>query len=495
MNSVSRLCILFFFGLFSSCQSIQPTPNNQTFVGDVTLIKNVTVIDAVNEIRKDFDVLIEGSIISKIEKNISRENGVTQIDGSGKYLIPGLWDAHVHLTFEPELMSSMFDLFLVNGITSLRDTGGKLHLVKPMKEQADSNINRYPRVKIAGPLLDGMPRVYDGSTPQIPDISQGLNSVEEVNTKIDALAGEGVDLLKAYEMLSPELYKAVLSRAKMHGLKVTGHIPLSMTVQQAASEGLASIEHMRNLEMSMAKNADDALLERRQLFIAKKDTSGYGLRSYMHRAYRHASVKIIDEEKKHDVLQSLRENNTWQIPTLALILSSQLNVFTDSNWHKTFQYIPEKMEKDWLKYANQVSSHPSDNTNEGYMNWAKNMIREFLDYKIGIMAGTDCPIFFLTPGFSLHRELETLVEQGRMTPKEALYSATVRPAQYFNLQDKLGTIEQGKLADLILLDKNPLQNIRHTTSINAVFKNGTLYDSKKLDIMKSQLDNGRQNQN
>lgn len=482
------LSLIVIIGLCIACQSNQSKTADSAYAGDVTLIKNVTVVDAVNDIRQDVDVLVEGSRISKIAKNIDRENGVAQLNGMGKFLIPGLWDAHVHLTFEPDLMATMFDLFIVNGITSVRDTGGKIHLVKPMKEQADSDINRYPRVKIAGPLLDGMPRVYDGSTPQIPDISQGLNSVEEVNAKVDALVADGVDLLKAYEMLSPELYKAVLARAKKHGLKVTGHIPLSMTVQQAASEGLASIEHMRNLEMSMAENADEILNERQQLLLNKKDTSGHALRSYMHNTYRHASVKIIDADRKKDVLQSLHENNTWQIPTLALVLSSQLNVFTDTDWHETFQYIPANMEKDWLEGASLVASRSSDTTNDGYMNWASGMIRDFLDHDIGVMAGTDCPIFFLTPGFSLHRELETLVERGRMTPKEALYSATVRPAQYFDMSNDLGTVEEGKIADLILLDKNPLDNIRNTTSINAVFKNGTLYDSEKLSEMKNVLD-------
>ena len=146
------------------------------------------------------------------------------------------------------------------------------------------------------------------------------------------------------------------------------------------------------------------------------------------------------------------------------------------------------MEKDWLESAALVASRSSDNTNEGYMNWAKGMIRDLLDHDIGVMAGTDCPIFFLTPGFSLHRELETLVEQGKMTPKEALYAATVRPAQYFDMEDELGTVDQGKIADLVLLDKNPLENIRHTTSINAVIKNGNLYDAEKLAAIKRSLD-------
>ncbi len=472
---------LVFIFCCISCKTSYPT--QQPVQGYI--ISNVTVIDAVNPVRGPVDVWIVDDQINTIAEQI--DNGARRIDATGQYLIPGLWDFHVHLTFERDLEDRIFDLFLMNGITSVRDTGGKMHLVQPMKELAASDPDRYPRVKIAGPLLDGLPRVYDGSSAGRPDISQGLGSVAAVNQKVDELVEQGVDLLKAYEMLSPEQYKALLARAKMHGLKVTGHIPLSMTVDQAASEGLASIEHMRNLEMSMSEHRDEYLAERQGLLKAKKDTSGYALRSYMHKTYRVPSVKSISETHKQDVLESLRANHTWQVPTLALVLSGRLKVFGDLEWRKTFDYLPAEMEVAWIKYAEEIIESTSGSPDPAYMDWAADMIREFEDHDIGVVAGTDCPIFFLTPGFSLHRELETLVDHGKLTNQEALYAATVRPAAYFDMQDQIGTVEAGKIADLILLQKNPLDDISHTSSINAVIKNGVMYDHAALSKMKADL--------
>jgi len=467
--------------LFISCKTNRiDLPQTKGYI-----ISNVTVVDAVNPVRGPLDVWIVDDKIKQIDQSI--QNNAMRVDGTGKYLIPGLWDFHVHLTFERDLEDRIFDLFLMNGITSVRDTGGKMHLVKPMKELAASDPDRYPRVKIAGPLLDGLPRVYDGSSPGRPDISQGLSSVDDVNQKVDELVAQGVDLLKAYEMLSPEQYRALLARAKMHGLKVTGHIPLSMTADQAASEGLASIEHMRNLEMSMSDNKKIYLMERQGLLKSKKDTSGYALRSYMHRTYRVPSVKSISQENKKSVLESLRVNNTWQVPTLALVLSGRLKVFGDLEWRKTFDYLPEEMESNWIAYAEQIMSNTSGSPDPAYMDWAASMIREFQDNDIGVVAGTDCPIFFLTPGFSLHRELETLVDHGKLTNQEALYAATVRPAAYFNLQDQLGTVQQDRIADLIILNANPLDDISHTSLIHGVIKNGVLYDDQELQEMKARL--------
>lgn len=433
------------------------------------------------------DVLISGNKIEKIGKDISAQGSIIELKGTGKYLMPGLWDAHVHLSFDPDIEESMLDLFIVNGITSIRDTGGQIHLVKKFKEEAEKYPTHAPRVKIAGPLVDGLPRVYDGSSPGRPDISQGVGTVEEAKQAVDELVSQGVDLIKAYEMLTPELFETVVTTAKEHGLKVTGHIPLAMKVQQAADLGLSSIEHMRNLEMSMAVNADKAVIERRSLIARSQDSLGYSLRSMLHSSYRDKSILSIDPDNKKDVLNSLAKNDTWQIPTLALILSWRLAPWGDAEWRNTYEYLPKAAATTWEEGSASMRELPIDPKREIFMTWASEMIAEFKEYNIPVMAGTDCPIFFLTPGFSLHRELEVLVEHGKMTPSEALKSATVNPAQYFNLQDELGTIEEGKIADLLLLDKNPLDNIKHTTSISAVIKDGYLHDTQALQDLKDKL--------
>lgn len=475
---ISILCLVYMFCV--SC-------NDATDAEMKLLISNVSIIDVESGLLPNMDVLISGNTIEKMGKDISVSNHVKEIDGTGQYLMAGLWDAHVHLSFEPDIEESMLDLFLVNGITSIRDTGGQIHKVKKFKEEANQNPTHAPRIKIAGPLVDGPPRVYDGTAPGRPDISQGVNTVEEAKKAVDDLVDQGVDLIKAYEMLTPELFEAVVTTAKGHGLKVTGHIPLSMKVQQAANLGMSSIEHMRNLEMSMAEDADKNVQERKALIAASQDSLGYPLRSRLHSAYRDKSILTIDPDNKNDVLSSLAKNNTWQIPTLALILSWRLAPWSDEQWAETYAYLPASAAATWDEGTASMRELPIDPKREIFMTWASEMIGEFKNYNIPVMAGTDCPIFFLTPGFSLHRELEVLVEHGKMTPAEAIKSATINPALYFDMQDQLGTVEEGKIADLLLLEKNPLDNIKHTTSISAVIKDGYLHDAQALATIKKTL--------
>ena len=475
-----EFCFHSFFVIFVSLLLVScGNTKKDTFL----LIKNVTIIDSEHPVRNGMDVLIRENRIVEIATSIPNEESKVIFDGTGKYLIPGLWDAHVHLTFDTLLTSSMFDLFLANGVTSIRDTGGKMNLVKPLKDKASDHPKKFPRVKIAGPLLDGANRVYDGGAIGRPDISRGILDEDQAKAAVDDLAKQGVDLIKAYELLPPDLFKAVVSRAKYHGLKVTGHIPLSMTAIEAAESGLSSMEHMRNIEMSMSGDVDRLLAERRKMLENGRDTSGYALRSYMHKTQRARAVQSITVAQKEKVLQSLRENEVWQIPTYALNLSWELEPWNDREWHKTYKSLPKKVEQRWLKSGTSISKRSITEDRKVYLEWIKSMIPEFVKNDIPILAGTDTPIFFLTPGYSLHRELEVLVTYGGLTPIEALRTATYGPAQYFNLEKDLGTIQKGKIADLILLNRNPLVNIKHTSSITMVVKDGQYYTRSQLDEM------------
>ena len=253
MKNYFKFLYLFIFAMVTACQ-----PSGEIFK-DAICIENVSVVHPENGVIDNQTVIIQGEKIFKIFSStaikLSPENKI--IDGTGKYLMPGLWDAHVHFAYMEELAPSMFDLFLGYGITSVRDTGGKIDFVKMWKDKALANPNDTPRVMIAGPLLDGMPNVYDGSTPQRPPLSVGLATVESAAEKVNELDSLGVDLLKAYEMLTPEQFVVIAKMAKEKGLKVTGHVPLSMGVISASNAGMSSMEHMRNLELACASNADE----------------------------------------------------------------------------------------------------------------------------------------------------------------------------------------------------------------------------------------------
>ncbi len=282
------------------------------------LFESVNVIDAKSGERENFNVLITGNRIVAISNEpIKSPSNCKVVNGKGKYLIPGLWDSHVHVTFTPGLEKSMFRLFLGNGITSIRDTGGMPDKILPWKEKSLKEPDSAPRLFIAGPLLDGHPNVYDGSHGR-PEISVGLSSEEEAIAMVDSLAAAGVDFIKSYEMLSPALFRTIMAAAGKHKLPVTGHVPLSVDAIEASDAGLRSMEHLRNLEMSCSSDFDSLLQARKQMLAEGKELSGGVLRSDIHSAQRMHAFKTFDEQRASAVLEALEKNGTWQIPTVSL---------------------------------------------------------------------------------------------------------------------------------------------------------------------------------
>ena len=487
MTNVLKFPSLLLLILLGSCQ-----PNGEIFE-DAICIENVGVIHPEDGLIEGQTVIIHGDKIMKVAPSkalqLSPKNKI--IDGTGKYLMPGLWDAHVHFAYIEDLAPSMFDLFLGYGITSVRDTGGKIDFVKMWKDKALANPNDAPRVMIAGPLLDGTPNVYDGSTPQHPPLSVGLQTVEAAAKKVNELDSLGVDLLKAYEMLTPEQFAIITKMAKEKGLKVTGHVPLSMDVISASNAGLNSMEHMRNLELSCASNSEDLLQQRLLLLQAEKDSPGGTLRSKIHELQRETAVKNYDAHKADEILAVLAKNQTWQIPTLALATFYTNRHFENPEWQESIAYLPEGIEQNWKKNKASIANMPVTPFQVQYSDWLMGMVKKIHETKIEIMAGTDCPIALLTPGLSLHEELAMLVQAG-LTPLEALKTATVNPAKYFNLEHELGLVQEGMWADLVLLDANPIEDIANTKSINAVIKNGKYFDKSQLSALLKRARNPEQ---
>ncbi|MDB4293407.1 amidohydrolase family protein [Maribacter sp.] len=480
-NSIKT--ILFLFGLFLiACQ-----PKEMLFE-DAICIQNISTIDPMDGLKENQTVILKDGKIHKIENTatlqLSQKN--TIIDGTGKYLIPGLWDAHVHFAYIEELAPSMFDLFLTHGITSVRDTGGKVDFVKAWKDKALADPSAAPRVMMAGPLLDGEPNVYDGSDAGHPELSVGLSTVEDVSTQVAMLVGKEVDLLKAYEMLTPEQFKKVTELAKTNGLKVTGHVPLSMDVISAANAGMNSMEHMRNLELSCAANSDELLALRRQLLADGSRMSGGKLRSSIHTAQREEAIKNYDEAKANEVLAVLKDKDVWQIPTLALSTFLSNKYFAKPEYQKSYEYLPDVIGQHWKDRSIALQDFPISETFKAQTAFHLNMIKKVHETGIPIMAGTDTPIAYLMPGLSLHEELSALVNAG-ISPLEALKTATYNPAKYFNMENELGSIQESMWADLIILDSNPLDDITNTRAIHTVIKQGKAYTPQMLTEMLKQL--------
>ena len=473
--------------LVNACETTKIASNKQqveTTVADIKF-QNINVIDAKAGLQKNMTVLVKDNRIVKVAKaaDMAPTGAKKTVVGTGKYLIPGLWDAHVHLVFTPGLESSMFRLFLAHGITSIRDTGGQLPLVLPEREKARKDPQNAPRVMVAGPLLDGKPTVYDGSTPTNPHLGIGAGTVAEAEKNADEMLAAKVDLLKAYEMLTPEAFKAIVAKGKAAGLPITGHVPLSMDVIEASDAGMSSMEHMRNLEFACSSDWEELLKTRQKMLFDGKEEVGSTLRRNIHKAQRAHAVANQDAARRTEVLKHLADNGTWQIPTFSIMTAFSERFVTRTDWQRSFTYLPSTIRNTWTKNSIAFDRNtPKDPASAAYADWMFEMVGHMQEAGVEIMAGTDCPIFYLTPGYSLHEELALLVKAG-MTPLQAIGAATTKPAQYFKLENELGLIQEGFFADLVMLDANPLEDIRNTIKIDAVIRDGKLHDRAALDIL------------
>ena len=457
--------------------------NEGLFFEDAYVIENVGIIDPIDGLELNMSVVIKENKILDIFKTreivLSPKNKVHK--GTNKFIIPGLWDSHIHFAFEKDLATSMPNLFLYHGITSLRDTGGEFDFVNKFKQEAISNPKTKSRVKIAGPLIDGKFNVYDGSNIYFPKLSIQNIDNNQLERNVRLLIDKKVDFLKAYEMLSPAQFKILSNLAKENNLKLTGHVPLSMSVIEASNLGLNSMEHLRNLELSMTEMSEKLFQERKNLLLNKSSIKGSELRSLIHSKQRMKSINDLDSIKINNVIDALIKNDVWQIPTLILYKNFANKTFKNPDYLQFLNLLPEERKEEWIKKINAIDNVISKDVVE-YTVWSKKMVNFMHDRGISFMAGTDTPIGFLIPGLSLHQEIQELYESG-LSELEAIQTATINPAKYFNLENSLGRIKSGFIADLIILDKNPLESISNTKSIHAVIKEGNLMNRSYLDSL------------
>ena len=331
MNYLKTLknCTLVFL-LFNiiSCS------NQVTIPEDSYVIKNISIIDPIDGLQSNKHVVITNDIITMILDNddelIAKDDNT--IDATGKYLIPGLWDAHIHFSFDTNLAPYMPGLFLAHGVTSVRDTGGPIDLVVKMKDLSLNDSIKNPNVYIAGPLIDGTPNVYNNSSPSFPLLSIENNDIIEIESNVLGIVDREVDFLKAYEMLTENQFLALMRIAKKRNLSVTGHIPLSMTLSSAVNAGLNGMEHIRNLELSVASNSEELYKERLELLKNPNNLPGSVLRSSIHSKQRLRAIDSFDNNKFQEVIKEIDTSKDdfliyhGGLQTTALYSSNDINL-------------------------------------------------------------------------------------------------------------------------------------------------------------------------
>ena len=318
--------------------------DTETVTKSVTAIIDVTILDATQQTTNS-TVLISDKRIQAVGADLDVPADATVIDGTGKFLIPGLWDAHVHLSYYPDLgIETAYPLYIANGITSVRDTGGLTAIVLPMRDAAEKNSAIAPRVHVAGPLVDGAQRVYAGLNSR-PNLSVGVTNPEEARAQIDTLYTAGVDLIKLYEMNTPETFTAATKRANELGLPITAHVPLSMDAVAAAESGIDGMEHLRNLELSCAANYQTLLRERAQILSDNLNEDGGTLRSSLHALQRYAAIQAQDTDRCNEVIAALEREKVFQTPTLTVNTFISAPLAAQPRWRETFKYLPPDIQE------------------------------------------------------------------------------------------------------------------------------------------------------
>jgi hypothetical protein len=324
--------------------------------------------------------------------------------------------------------------------------------------------------------LDGEFVVYDGGL--VPEIGTQNATIEMANEKIEMLKNSGVDFIKIYEMVSPAVFSALTDAAEKYQLPIAAHIPLSMTASIAGPE-VDSMEHLRNVELDCAVNSSQLYEERLSRLNSHTQGAGLTLRSSLHQLQRLPAIQNYDEQRCNQTLDNLRA--TIQVPTLRLNSFSMRPSYERNDWSEVLKRVPEGAQEKWIAATEDWFEKEKDQDWDGseFAKWSIQLVGNMHRRGVPIGAGTDTPIGMALPGYSLHTELELLVEAG-LSPIEALYSATIRPTEFFSLEDTMGTIEVGKVADLVLLEANPLVDISNTRRINSVISKGVVINPEEL---------------
>lgn len=390
------------------------------------------------------------------------------IDASGKYIIPGLWDMHVHFGGGDTLIEenkNLFPLYIAHGITGIRDAAADLSpSVLQWRDQIAKGELMGPTLFTSGPKLEGYKSSWVG------DIEVSTNA--EVDKMLDSLQGLKVDFVKITDnAIKPDIYLYILQEAKKRGMKTSGHVPFALTMDEVSSAGLGSVEHM-----SYVLKAGST----RDKEVADKVRAG----ELTTRVASPMIAQSFDEATALAVYQRMAKNGTIVVPTLNI---SRTVAYLDQDNHQKdsyLQYIGQGLKNTYAWRVSRVAKDGPEAIAERHAVYEKSAALLPLLHKAGvtIMAGTDAGFLnsYVYPGLGLHHELGYFVKAG-LTPLQALQSAIIPGTVFLSKTALYGDIAPGKSADIVLLDKNPLDDISATQAINTVILRGTVYDRKALD--------------
>ena len=443
------------------------------------IFEHSTVIDATGAPPKtNFTVVVADGRIASVTEQPVEIPGAIRIDATGKFLIPGLWDMHVHVSV-PQIA---YPLFVANGVTGVREMYSGIPLATIRQWKA---VPGTPRIAAPG-FIDGPLMLPAGAAwPSAVAVA----NAEQARQAVRSLAAQGADFLKVYNSVPRDAFFALAEEARAAGIPFAGHVPEEVSPLEASNAGMLSEEHLNNILLTASTREDELRAER---VATMKDPKLSGSQRLQLLAWPPLAglVDTYDERKAADLFSAFAKNGTWQTPTLSILygFAHQRDAGFASDPRR--RYLP----KSWtgmgdpsaMDYLKDLSPAEYEVLHQRmrlllarYMKLVGDMHRA----GVPLLAGTDTnPFNPVLPGWGLHEELALLVDCG-LTPMEALQTATRNPALYFGKLTEMGTIEEGKAADLVLLDADPLEDIHNTQKIAGVVMRGHYYSRTALDAM------------
>ncbi|HET6566166.1 MAG TPA: amidohydrolase family protein [Xanthomonadales bacterium] len=447
------------------------------------LVTNVSVVDVRDgQARPGQNILIRNGTIVEVGALVQAIGPVQVVDATGKYAIPGLFDMHVHTyKLSPVLIHP---LFVAAGVTAVRDMGGCLGIedawVACIEEKREWN-RLVQQNRMVGPRFDQVTGLAINGGPEVPsgvDPAMGASTPEGARERVRYDKERGVDFLKPYSSLSRDAYLALAEEARIQGLYLAGHKPLSVSGHETTAAGQRSIEHAFLFIWECYPGMDEL----------RKSSNPKSI--YTHSA-RETMIREHDEGMCSELFDSMIEAGTAFVPTHSTRKLDAYALDPVYTGDARLKYIPGLLRMMWKGDAASMAERTTAEGQSSYMDFYRfgiDLTGQAHAAGVQVLAGTDAPDSYVFPGSGLHDELDHLVQAG-LTPLDALRAATIEPAKFLKLEGSAGEIAPGARADLVLLDSNPLASIAAVRDIDSVILAGAAYDRKDLDQLLEGVEN------
>lgn len=438
------LLLVLFWGCTAPQSAEQPVEAS-------SIISNVNIINVRDgSIAEGKTVLIDtGRIVQILDSAPEEAGSALMIDGSGKFLLPGLAEMHAHIPSPEqgrEYIEETLFLYLSNGVTTIRGMlGHPIHL--ELREEAEKGDLLSPRIFTSSPSLNG----------------NSTQSPEEAREKILAYQADGYDFLKLHPGLRADVFEEIARTAREAGIPFAGHVSVSVGIRRALESGYASVDHVDGyLEGLVPESAGVAA-----------DENGF---------FGYNFTRLADTEKIAELVEMSRRHQVWVVPTQSLFerwfSPEDANALGRA---PEMRYMPASTIEKWISSKQELTA---GDFNESQ--WEEfNQIRRKLIYELqqnghGLLLGSDAPQVFNVPGFSIHHELDAMIRAG-LSPLEAIQSGTLNPALFFGREGDFGEITESASADFLLLNANPLEDIRALQMPAGVMVRGTWLSREEID--------------